>query len=199
MSKKSIIIIISLIGSLILVFVFIEPLWSSVKTLNQEIEQKKLEITTTEEILAKTTELNQEYQNLEEEADKVSLALPEEEDIPRLLIQFENLASANGLLLEAISFTQPSEEGQKSVSGQSSQSQAEKISPPFPSLFLNVKVSGSYGAFKGYLTGLENNIRSMDTHSINFAIQSKEGQESISLLPLGIFEFDLGVSVYYQK
>ncbi len=197
MTKKNIIIIISLVGSLILVFVFVKPLWSSIKALNQEIEQKGLEITATEEILAKTAELNQEYQNLKDEADKISLALPKEEDISYLLIQFENLASANGLLLETVNFTQTEE--QKTVGGQSSQSQTEKIGPPFPNLFLNVKVSGSYDAFKGYLTGLENNIRSMDTHSISFSIQRKEGQKGLSLLPSGIFEFDLGVSVYYQK
>ena len=194
MDRKNIIVIASLILGLILIFVFIEPLWSSVKILRQEVEQKKAEITTTQEILAKTTELNREYQELKEEAEKASLALPKNKDIPYLLVQFEDLALANGLLLEAVSFIQLEEESANQLSSQD-QTEIEKL--PFPSLFLNVKVSGSYEALKSYLIGLENSIRSMDIRSINFNIQNEN--EFSSLSSSGIFDFNLGVNVYYQE
>jgi len=198
MSKKNIIIIVSLVGALILVFIFIEPLWTSIKFLKQEIEQEKLEMVRTEKILAKVAEINQEYQGLEGEAEKISLALPEEKDIPYLLVQFENLASANGLLLETIDFVQASG-NQGSGGSQSSETQIKKISPVFPSLSLKVKLSGSYDAFKGYLTSLENHIRAMDTHLISFEVKSSKGGESSPTFNPGIFEFDLGISVYYKK
>jgi len=198
MSKRNIIIIISLVGALVLIFVLVEPLWSSTKLLKQEIERKKAEIAEVEKILARTSEINQEYQGLEGEAEKLSVALPEEEDIPYLLVQFENLASANGLLLETIDFVRASDE-QGSGNRQSSEGQVKKISPLFPSLSLKVKLSGSYDAFKGYLTSLENHIRAMDAHLISFSAKSGEGQETSSAAALGIFEFDLGISVYYQK
>ncbi|MBL7154890.1 MAG: type 4a pilus biogenesis protein PilO [Candidatus Portnoybacteria bacterium] len=176
MNRKNIIILISLISALVLVFVFLDPLWSSIKVLRNEINQKKLALLATEELLAKTQELDQEYQPLAEQAQKVLFALPKEKDIPHLLTQFDALAASNGLLLESMSFVQVEE---------------EEVSL-FPSLFLKVKVSGSYDAFKGYLTNLENSVRSMDVHSIKFAVP-KEG-----LAALGIFEFDLGVTVYYH-
>jgi len=188
MNIKNIIILISLISALVLVFVFLDPLWSSIKVLRNEINQKKLALTVTEELLAKTQELDQEYQPLAEQAQKVSFALPKEENIPYLLVQFDALAASNGLLLESMSFAQ-TEQGK----GSSYQvlDQPEKISP-FSSLSLSVKVSGSYDAFKGYLTNLENSIRSMDVHSIKFAVLKK------GLAALGIFEFDLEITVYYQ-
>lgn len=186
MNRKNIIILISLISALVLVFIFLNPLWSSIKVLQNEINQKKLALTATEELLAKTQELDQEYQPLAEQAQKIPFALPEEKDIPHLLTQFDALAASNGLLLESMSFVQVEEESSYQVLDQS-----KKILL-FPSLSLNVKVSGSYGAFKGYLTNLENSVRSMDVHSIRFAVK-KEG-----LAALGIFEFDLGITVYYH-
>ncbi|PIV10425.1 MAG: hypothetical protein COS49_00570 [Candidatus Portnoybacteria bacterium CG03_land_8_20_14_0_80_41_10] len=200
MSKKSIIILISLIGGLALIFFSAEPFWSSVKILHQEIEQKKLEIKTTEEILDKTAELDQEYQDLKEEADKISLSLPKEEDIPYLLIQLENLASANGLLLEKIDFGQLSGQSKTAKSQSlSSSEQAKKIGPPFPSSSLNVKLNGSYDALKGYLASLENNIRSMDVSSISFDVKGEEKQKSSPSSSLDIFEFDLNINIYYQN
>ena len=200
MSKKSIIILISLIGGLALIFFSAEPFWSSVKILHQEIEQKKLEIKTTEEILDKTAELDQEYQDLKEEADKISLSLPKEEDIPYLLIQLENLASANGLLLEKIDFGQLSGQSKTAKSQSlSSSEQAKKIGSPFPSSSLNVKLNGSYDALKGYLASLENNIRSMDVSSISFDVKGEEKQKSSPSSSLDIFEFDLNINIYYQN
>ena len=200
MSKKSIIILISLIGGLALIFFSAEPFWSSVKILHQEIEQKKLEIKTTEEILDKTAELDQEYQDLKEEADKISLSLPKEEDIPYLLIQLENLASANGLLLEKIDFGQLSGQSKTAKSQSlSSSEQAKKIGPPFPSSSLNVKLNGSHDALKGYLASLENNIRSMDVSSISFDVKGEEKQKSSPSSSLDIFEFDLNINIYYQN
>lgn len=186
MNRKNIIILISLIGALVLVFVFLDPLWSSIKVLRDEINQKKLALIATEELLAKTQELYQEYQPLAEQAQKVPFALPKEKDVPHLLTQFDALAASNGLLLESMSFVQVEEESSYQVLDQ-----PKKISL-FPSLFLKVKVSGSYDAFKGYLTNLENSVRSMDVHTIKFVVP-KEG-----LAALGIFEFDLGVTVYYH-
>ncbi len=186
MNRKNIIILISLICALVLIFIFLDPLWSSIKVLQNEINQKKLSIIATEELLAKTQELDQEYQPLAEQAQKVSFSLPEEKDIPHLLTQFDALAASNGLLLESMSFVEAEEETPYQILGQ------PKKTLLFPSLSLNIKVSGSYGAFKGYLTNLENSVRSMYVHSIRFAVK-KEG-----LAALGIFEFDLGITVYYH-
>jgi len=192
MDRKTTIILISLIGALVLIFVFISPLWSSIKVLREEINQQKLAITATEELLVKTQALNQEYQPLAEQAQEISLALPKEKDIPYLLVQFENLASSNGLLLESMDFSQITSKSEIEEAFQLGIEQSKKISPLFSSLSLKVKVSGSYNAFKGYLASLENSVRSMDVHSIKFDIPGE------GLAALSIFEFDLGVNVYYH-
>jgi len=187
MNTKNIISLISLIGGLALIFFLISPLWSSIKILKAELISQDNEISKVEELLTRVQQIRQDYQKLEEEAQKIFSALPEEENLPRLLVQFDALASNNGLLLESIKFGQVSQEA----------NQPKKIFSNFPSLSVDVALTGSYEAFKGYLVALENNIRSMDAYSIKFGM-SKTGEETDILTSLGIFKFDLGVSVYYQ-
>lgn len=196
--NKKIIILISLISGLALVFIFINPFWSSIKTLQKEIVQRKMEITKIGELLDKTQQLKQEYQKLEEEVQMIFLSLPQEKDIPHLLVQFDTLASANGLLLESIKFGQIIREKEKISQQTSSQSSLTKeASLAFPSSFIDISVIGSYSALKGYLAALESDIRLMDVYSIKFDVR-KEGKETSSLSSLGIFEIDLGLNVYYQ-
>ena len=178
MDKRNIITLISLVTSLALVFVFIDPLWTSIKVLKAELIIQEQEIIKIEELLLKTQQLEQEYQKADEEAQKIVLALPKEKDSPFLLTQFETLALNNGLLLESVKFGQINHEAE------------------FPSLLVSLKISGSYSAFKAYLSALENSIRSMDVYLIKFAVRGA-GQD-IFLSNLGIFEFSLGVRIYYQ-
>ncbi len=191
MNKKIIISLISVVAGLALVFVFVIPEWSAIKVSRTEISQKKMEITKLEELLAKVQQLDEEYEDAKDEVDKAFLSLPQEKDVPHLLVQFESLASSNGLLLESINFGEITEETETG-SSQSGSSQAKKLIAGFPSMSVDIKVIGSYDAFKNYLAALENNIRSMAVESIQLSL----GQEETGLL--SIFEIDLAVSVYYQ-
>jgi len=190
MNQKIIISLISLAVGLALVFVFIDPFWSSIKVLKVELTKQEETIVKLEELLTKTQGLKESYQEFEEEAQDIFWALPQEEDIPHLLVQFDNLVSNNGLLLETVSFDQINQK----TAGDSGQS--EKTMADFSKLMVEMKMSGSYEALKGFLAALESNIRSMDVNSINFSAQRAAGDLSANL---GIFDFDLIVNVYYLK
>ncbi len=200
MNKKLVITLISFLAAILLVFVFIEPLWNSVKGLRSDIAGQNQEIEKIEELLVKVNKLEQEYQELNDDAEKISLALPKEKDLAYLLTQFETLASSNGLLLESISLEEQdvSQDIRQPPLGSSSQG-SSKIEALInaPSLSLQVRLSGSYESFKGYLSFLEDNVRLMDVQSIGFTSQGdKKGSE---LADLGIFDFDLAVAVYLQE
>lgn len=186
--RKILMSLVSLVFATALVFLLITPFWLSIKGLKQELVSKKEEVIKIEELLAKTQQLNQEYGEVSKDAEKVFLSLPIEEDIPHLLVQFDTLAAANGLLFESIGF------GDLVGVDQLSAGQAKRTISSFLSLPLNVEIMGSYEAFKLYVDALEKNIRSMDVNGIKFAPR-KVGQEEIS----GIFDFSLSVDVYYLK
>ncbi len=202
MNKKIIVSVVSLLISLALISIFVFPLWSSVRTLRQEVTQKRLDLAKVEDLLNKTQQLKQELQGVEEESQRIFFALPKEKDIPNLLIQFEALALANGLLLESIRFGQLDGAKGTASQGTSEQFSQDSLQPQkklaLRSLPVDLIISGSYSAFKKYLADLEKDVRSMDIHSISLATPKEDEEASILAPSLGIFEFNLGLVVYYQ-
>ncbi len=199
MSKKNIIGLISFIISLALIFIFILPLFSSVKVMYLDLDQKRQQIEKLKELLDKVKKMEQSYGSVSEEVEKVLLTLPEEKDLPQLLVQFEKLALNNGLLLESIEFGEISKKEKKDfirdIEDRSELNESKKILFTFPNSFISLQIVGSYSAFINYISALEKNVRSMDIYSIKFA----SGNTMRNLFGnSGIFEFNLGINVYYK-
>ncbi len=196
MNKKYIIILINLSISIILLFLFIDPLWSSVKMLKTETTEQKQEIINIETLLSDVQKLEQEYQEINIDMNDVFLALPKEKDIPYLMNQFEILASNNGLLLESMKFDEEINRKNEDDSSRDVRrsSQPDNSLSPFPYLSFEIILNGSYDGIKGYLESLGDNIRLMDVRKIDF----KREDEGSGLSSLSIFKFTLGVIVYYQ-
>lgn len=199
MNKKNIISLISFIVSLVFIFIFIFPLFSSVKVMYLNLDRKHQEIEKLKELSDKIKKIKENYDSISEAVEKILLALPVEKDLPQLLVQFEKIAVNNGLLLESIEFGEISKKKEsdfiKSVEDYKTLSQSKKVLSRFPNSSVLLTTIGSYSAFKNYISALEKNIRSMDIYSISFSNSSK----TKSLFSdAGIFEFNLGVNVYYK-
>ncbi|MFH0906638.1 MAG: type 4a pilus biogenesis protein PilO [bacterium] len=204
--NKIIIILISVGISATLIFVVVKPLSLSVIDLRDELVQKKQQISDTQELLNKTEQLKFEYEEVEQDAQKIFLALPEESDIPYLLVQFEDIALSNGLLMDSISFgdivRSQSEDNSRQGTDMSEGEEFYEgsVSTESPVLSVSLSLSGSYDALKGFLSDLENNARPMNVSSLKFG--SSQGSGSVgenAFVSLGIFNFDLGIDVYYLK
>lgn len=189
--------------------VFVLPLWDSVKTAKREIKDSESELATLNELLAKTKIIKDSYEQVKSQAEKVFISLPKEKDLPDLMVQFESLAAVHGLVLESIGFgdfekeqsagNQPVRFADGESEEQSSSAMAQPLmsaSPVFRSLPVNLTVSGSYAALKKYVSGLEENIRSMNVQSIGLSGTSG-GSDELSTNKDN-FTFDLELSVYYQ-
>ena len=195
MNKRVIIIFVNIVLIIVLVFIFAKPLWDSVRNLKIKYAEQEQEVKNIEALLVKVQELEQKYHEVGKDVEKLSLALPKEKDLPYLIIQFESLASNNGLLLESIEFEDPSQNTTKR--GEREDEDREGLTALFPYLSVNIKLNGSYEGLKGYLESLGDNIRSMDVVDIDF---SKEGQkEEVAGSDLDIFKFNLELVVYYES
>jgi len=190
MNQKIIISLVSLLIGAILIFVFTNSLWVSVKDLKKDISKSEDYSAKLEELLLKTEELNQDYQEIGVEADKLFLALPNEKDVPFLLVQFESLASSNGLLLDSISFEEI-EKKKTNIKETTVQDSSQLLY-----LIANIKINGSYDAFKNYLKALENGVRAIDVYSINFTPFTNKSNPSAIL---DVFEFNIRAKAYYIK
>lgn len=210
MNKKLIFNLIGLVIAVALIIFFIIPYWNSIGNLKKSIERDNAEIERLEELLSKTKWLDEEYKEVEEEAKKVFLSLPKEKDVPNLIVQFEELAAVNGLVLESIQFGTLEKDSDKKTGAATyendlaseaemyiaSQDTSSKKSL-FRSLPVTISVSGTYSSFKNYLNSLENNIRSMNVSEISFGGSSGSSSSETSGSS-DAFEFDINLSVYYQ-
>ena len=186
MNKRLTISLLSLVIGVILIFLIIDPLWSSVGILRERVKSKVNEITRIETLLIKKEELEKRYQETLEAISKVSLSLPNGEDTSYLISQFDAMASRNGLLIESINF-ESSEGSKNNQDGENLQEEVAGISV----LGVNVEMSGSYQSFKGFLNDIENGLRLIEISSINFS--SSRGTDNVDL-----FNFNLGTIIYYQ-
>jgi Tfp pilus assembly protein PilO len=191
MNKKIIASLIILAASLALGYFFIPSHWSSVEALRTELSQKKQTLNELNELLEKISQIEGEYQNISDEAQKIFLSLPAKRDIPYLLVHFENLASSNGLLLESINFGQLGKNEQQTA--QQTKIQSANILSNLPCFTADLNMTGSYEAFKNYLAALEKSARLMDVKSASFAIYDRSNLSA----GLGIFNFNLSLNVYY--
>ncbi len=205
MNRRLIITIVSFLASIALVIFVIWPLISSVMESRAEIQEREEQKEALQELVVKTQELTQEYQAMSEEVNKFFLALPDQKEVSYLLVQFENLAISNGLLLESVKFGQEGGEQEELGMGMTGMNNAaaggSTQTRSFASGTVNISVNGSYAAFKGYLADLEKNIRVMDVEKISFT-QQKGDQSSSEFgdsenLASETFQYDLGIKIYY--
>lgn len=190
MIKNLIILILILIFIGIIVLLDL-PKFQDILGLKKEIETQKKEFSENQARLDRVEKLAQSYEENKENLKKISYILPPSEDIPNLIVQLEALALEGGLVLENIKFKMPQEEGT------SSRAEAERIrqeegavSKEYQTLTVNLKLIGTYLAFKNFLKAVEDNIRLIDIVSIGFSPESKEESR--------ILKIDLDINTYYQ-
>lgn len=184
--NNKIIIIVSLFVVVIGAMIFlIVPALEDLINIKNEISPKRKELAGIEDLIIKTNEIKKQERDIRKELEEVYSALPKEKDIPNLLVYFESLSVANGLILESIDFG-PMDEGVK----KEDRKQTEKT---LKSREVKLTVSGTYNAFKNYLRALEQNIRSMNVSSVDFISRQLFTDADSDFL-----EFDLEVEVYYQ-
>lgn len=136
-------------------------------TLQKTIEQKQNSI-------SQFKAISEKYKSARSDFQKLNQMLASDPDIIFQLIQLETLTGNNGLIIEDISFGawQAFQENQVGI------------------LPVNLKVSGSYSAFKNFLEAIAKNLNLMDVGSISFQ-PPKEGEEK--------YTFSLVINTYTEN
>jgi len=184
MSIKTIIIILAFLTSIGMIWQIVLPVYSEVKERQETLNSKKIELQKLQEVINKMNELVGVYKEKETEIEKIWQILPKESDITGLLVQFESLSAQSGLFLSSINFSEVGQ--QQETAGLPEETQPQL---PYKTLSISIKITGSYDAFKNFLSNLENELRLVDVQSISFAPKGEIND---------IFDFSLTGNVYYQ-
>jgi len=181
--KKTIAITVLIAGLIAIIFFLDWPAYKRMNFLNSEIKRHQQFLQEKQELNIKVEQLKQGYEAQQENIKKINYALPEGKDIPNLIVQFEALASENGLILEKLSFD---------TKHSKKDSESKKA---YEVLNVTLSLTGDYTGLKNFLGSLENNIRIMDIISIGFSTAAMEGLPETTQ---AVFTFDIELQTYYQ-
>lgn len=135
----------------------------------------------------------------EQDMDLIDKAVPQELDLPNILVLTQSLSSSAGLIIEDISVEVQEEKDSLLVYGL--QAQPGAITPGvikdprqenIRTAVISLDVGGGYQSFKAFLGVLEKSLRISDVQSIAFFVkEEKEGFQEI--------RFSLVINTYFLK
>jgi len=169
--NRFIIIIVCLCFTVVFGVGILYPKYTELRILRKEIEEKRTDLKSREEHfldLAKTSEKLKEYTDA---LSKIDSALPLDPNLPALFGFLQKVSSENGLILKEIKPFSIASSGEV---------------PGIQETHLALSVSGSYPAFKNFLSVLQKTSRLIEAESVNFS--SPEEGES--------FFFNLRIKVH---
>lgn len=208
MSKEKAIIILMSLAIIAVVYFLLLPSYDSFVGLRAIKGEEETKLANTKTLVDEAKKREQEYQDNLQEINKTLSMIPSEQQLAGLLIQLETLAGGNGLVMEAVDFSEakkkmsvaqpPTMENEDNLIGKtaSQASPAAAVTPapdPYKILSINLKLSGGYDAFKKYLEALEKNVRLMDVTILSLSGRASQNEGGATSFSAG-----LGLNVYYQ-
>ena len=148
-------------------FFFTWPQYQNVRNLGLEVQAKQNELQNKEEYFSKIKETSDELKNYEAEVSKIDSALPSDPFLPSLFNFLDKTANQNGLILKQL--------GSFSVVD-------SKAKPDIKEINIGITVSGSYPAFKNFLSALEKTARLVEVDDIIFSYPSAKETPSFDLV-----------------
>ena len=174
----------------IVAFVFYSALikkeFTSIQQLRGEVGAKTQLLVEQQNAVSQIRSLLQQYEGVAQLQQTISLSLPQEEDLASVVAQFNAIANNSGVSIESINV---------SVAPIQATAASSLVYGYGVSKF-DLRVIGSYEAFKSFIQSLETNVRLMDVKSIKLGSMSTAGTGQKT--QQNIFNYDLSVETYYQ-
>ena len=158
MNRQLLISIICLVVTLIIGLVLCLPKYQEMRYAQNKVQAKKTEIQNKQDDFSKVGEASEKLKKYPKELAKIDSALPNEISLPFLYDFFQRISSQNGLVLENIS---------------GGPSKSEKA---VQEIKINLSLSGSYAAFKNFLSSIEKSARIIEVENMSFSFLSEEGE-----------------------
>ncbi len=167
-----------LVGASVVYATFVRPTYAEVTTLRGELIAKQKTFEEKQAAVGKVESLIRQYQGAGKLEDVISMSLPQDAEVSSVFNQLQAIAGTNGLSVQVFNVEQlPLRE------------MAEKsLVRPVGTLRLSLRLTGGYEPFKGFVRGLETNIRVMDASSVKVESLGKGDA----------YAFTLTVDTYYQ-
>ncbi|HCI05652.1 MAG: hypothetical protein UX26_C0006G0023 [Parcubacteria group bacterium GW2011_GWC1_45_9] len=175
--------------------------WRKVGEARIQLAERQATVQRLNEMIQKFREQLALFDNLNQQVASIDSALPSSLRIPELLVSLEAIAEANSVLIKHISFTviEPSSQSGTSETGfqNFAATTSRKDTEPYP-VTISMDASGNYLSAKGFLQGIEQELRLLDIKSFDFMPVKTEvarGGDQSGLT----FNMKLGLDAYSIK
>lgn len=178
--------IVSLVATIWIFFQYIDPNYAAMKAKNEEKATYEQVLASANEAIRAKEDRVSKFNNLDQnDLEKLHVLLPDSVDPVRLIIEIDNLAKAEGMVVKDIHAEAVSPK--ETVKNDNNLNNL-KPEDALGSLKLNFSVQGTYAHFQSFLVSLEKNLRLIDVSSA-----------SIKPVKENVYQFDFGVKTYWLK
>ena len=188
---KNIIFGILILGFIASVLFLNTPMVQGVLNTRKEVQYYQEQLNQKKDFIGTVERLMEKYENNREILQKLDLILPNNNDVPSLLVQIEALVNGSGAVLNDLVITLTDEKaGSRAQEIRTGEASQGKTLTDYKIISINVKLTAGYESFKSFLRAAENNLRLVDVDSIGFSSQNTEAGN--------VFDFDVVLKTYYQ-
>ena len=160
------------------------PKYQDFSNVGIELRKKEIELSQKEDYFASLKSLSDKLAQYPEELGKINSALPDDLSVPALFSFIQEASSENGLVLENLDLG-------KMI--------PDKDEPRIKKVEFAASVSGSYAAFKNFLSALYNNTRMVDVKSISFMSPTESNLFSLTLDLVAYSHLGFGASAKEEE
>lgn len=168
-----------LIGAVVIYSNFIRPAYDEIQNLRDKKKTSINFLQEQKEAIDAVNRLLNEYQSLAQIQENISMVLPNEENIPSIINQFQGLAKINNIDIESLSLQYPP-----------LKSSTDLLIKPLGTVRATMRLNGDYRSLRPFLENLETNIRLTDVYSLNIEGGGIPGKNKLI--------YNLVLDTYYQ-
>lgn len=189
---KNIIIILIMLGFVASVIFLDVPIIQSVLNTRKEVESKQQALSEKEIFIKNIERLIQKYKGSEDVLKNLDIILPEDSDVPNLIVQIEAIANQSGVNIVNIGISISDEKGESKAAAARSGASASQVKSvtDYKTIIVDLEVEGDYATLKSFLQVTEANMRLMNIESIEFSQKSQQDSGSV-------FTFNVVLNTYY--
>lgn len=186
----------------ILFFLVVDPIFTDVKQLKKDVTTYNNALSNSTELQKVRDSLLEKYRNIsQEDKDRLSNFLPNTVNNIKFILEIEQIANLHSMPLKNIKFEErpQNQTEEKIVSGNNVIiSNNKEDSLPYGIFPIEFITEGSYDSFIPFLKDLEKNLRVMDIQSISFAVPQPISKSESGYDP-NTYSYTLKVETYWLK
>ena len=160
--NKPISIIIILVISLILIFLFVLPKYQEFRNLQVKLNEKVAEYNSKSAYFDKLAQVLEDMENRKDAMQKINSALPYNFAFSPLVYFLQNKGAENGLIPKSIVFSQGTSSSLADALTANSDRSIKNIT-------FSLNLTGSYESLKNFLVSLEKSSRLFEINTVSFA------------------------------